>query len=1408
MKRKITTLIVCLLLSVLCTKAQELYIGSLYVTTPTEETQYGDGNDVWANRLPVICDMFNFEQADVLGLQALTADQLTALTQGMSPYLSTGNILYNNTLQLLESGNVSDLSAAGTCNWAKLKKEGTAFYVFNMFLNTTSSSEANTLVSQILQAVAQVNTGNLPCFIIGDMGLDATSQAYSTLAAQYSDCFTKARIVSAELGTKNDFDINACHGSERYDFIFAPQSSSVTSYGQLQYGYFTKEADESYKRRSPSTHYPVMAKVNLSDALATSSEGLYVASYNVRNKNTKDADAGNGWDVRRQYLINIVNFQRPDLLGVQEAFKAQVDDLLNGLDGYAYVGVGRDNGKTSGEYSAIFYRKARMVALDSGTFWLSDTPDKPSKGFPSNNGPANYYRICTWGKFYDKVANTIVYHFNTHIDLDARNQYPSYALIKSRILEIAGSMDAPVIISGDYNVDQTDATYNLFDEDPTLFDSYKVAKQKYMTNSTYGRGFNAELQDVFEENGELKRIDHLFITESLEAEHYGVLNSFYYSEAPTSTFTLRRYSDHNPVMVKYSYKHKVAPEDYTTTPPPSVNGVYQISTPDDLKALSKVVNGVGYYKDAFAQAVLTKDIDMTGVTDWEPIGTASAPFGGVFDGKNYTISNLEYEPTGIYNGLFGYINGATIKDFSINGSIRTLTSGERNYIGVIGCSAYMSHISGIRSALNVTVRCESQAGGILGGGGSDSGSDKLTIDNCSFSGTLIVNDGVTSDQFGGIVGYTAAATIKNCLFNGTLTSNASGRGLGGIIGYTREYISGIQNCLSIGKILGTGGLYGAIIGNFNTTTDKTSVVKNNYYISGSIAGCGKNPTKVETIAKTAAELASGEVCFLLNESTNGGTPWYQTIGTDDNPTLDSTRDRVFVNGIVCPDTGTPQGTISYSNSDGTMIGEHNNVDGLCTYCGHVDDSYMTPVNGYYEIGTPVQLKWFAAYVNASHPAVNAKLTEDIDMTGTDLSYFPIGNGLRYKGSFDGQGHKISNLKLVNTSASSYGMFNTGDGVELKNFWLDETCEIKGDATVGGIIGSLQGAATLEGIGSCATVEGTARTGGLIGNVNVSSKTMTMKNCWTIGAVKSTGSGDNRAGAICGWFNWGTVYIENCWTIAEVTGAKSNSKYIYNNGNDVKVHPTNCYSKKNVQSFSTITDDDVAGGALCYKLNGDQSNINWYQAIGTDAYPTLDSSKPNVYEIAVSDAGYASFVPEANILALPTGVTAYAGQKIGNFLHLEEVTELPADNAVIVKATAGNYYCNSTDEARSLGTDNDLTFSDTDLTATGNQYCLANGASGVGFYQVEVDSTIPARKVYLVVPASVRAFYGFDDEGTSINRPTPNPSRNGGEVYDLAGRKVQGARSKGQEDTMFNVQRSMFNGLKRGVYIVNGKKVLK
>ncbi len=260
---KNTAFIIVSLLMALSASAQDLCIGSFYVTSTDEESLLGDGGDKWAKRLPVIGDMFNFEQPDVLGLQSVTEAQLSQIVNRLTQHKAAGDILYSQTLELDTCGLVADMPEGSTCSWARLRKDGRPFYVFNMCL-PTSLMEALTSANRVRTAAEEINSEGLPCFVVGFLGVNETKMPYTRLSAKFNDCY-KSPVVSAEYGTKNDFNLAANHGTERYDFVFASKDVTLRAYGQLQYGYFTKEADGTYKRRLPSAHFPVMAKVTLKE---------------------------------------------------------------------------------------------------------------------------------------------------------------------------------------------------------------------------------------------------------------------------------------------------------------------------------------------------------------------------------------------------------------------------------------------------------------------------------------------------------------------------------------------------------------------------------------------------------------------------------------------------------------------------------------------------------------------------------------------------------------------------------------------------------------------------------------------------------------------------------------------------------------------------------------------------------------------------------------------------------------------------------------------------------------------------------------------------------------------------------------------------------------------------------------
>lgn len=174
---------------------------------------------------------------------------------------------------------------------------------------------------------------------------------------------------------------------------------------------------------------------------------LSVMSFNVRYGTAPDGV--NRWEVREPRVAQFLRKRKPDLIGVQEALSNQIDSMQRALGGYLSVGVGRDDGKEGGEFSAILYNPKRLRLMRSDTFWLSETPATPGSKHWGNNPP----RICTWAFFKDKASGKYLYHFNTHLDHRSQeSREKGMALILRRIVE-RPTYD-PVILTGDFNADE------------------------------------------------------------------------------------------------------------------------------------------------------------------------------------------------------------------------------------------------------------------------------------------------------------------------------------------------------------------------------------------------------------------------------------------------------------------------------------------------------------------------------------------------------------------------------------------------------------------------------------------------------------------------------------------------------------------------------------------------------------------------------------------------------------------------------------------------------------------------------------------------------------------------------------------------------------------------------------------
>ncbi|MCL5281839.1 MAG: endonuclease/exonuclease/phosphatase family protein [Planctomycetes bacterium] len=177
---------------------------------------------------------------------------------------------------------------------------------------------------------------------------------------------------------------------------------------------------------------------------------LVVMSFNIRYGAANDGE--NNWDKRKDLACDVVRRQAPDLVGLQEALRSQIDDLRSALPEYGESGAAREDGKTKGEYSAILYRKDRFDVDESGTFWLSDTPEVPGSITWGNACT----RVCTWARFLPKSSGKPFYMVNTHLDhISQLSREKGIALIMSRLS--SRKHPDPIVLTGDFNSGENNA---------------------------------------------------------------------------------------------------------------------------------------------------------------------------------------------------------------------------------------------------------------------------------------------------------------------------------------------------------------------------------------------------------------------------------------------------------------------------------------------------------------------------------------------------------------------------------------------------------------------------------------------------------------------------------------------------------------------------------------------------------------------------------------------------------------------------------------------------------------------------------------------------------------------------------------------------------------------------------------
>lgn len=276
-------------------------------------------------------------------------------------------------------------------------------------------------------------------------------------------------------------------------------------------------------------------------SLGASAQELTVGSYNIRYKNRNDSIKGNVWQVRSKCIANQIIWERPDIFGAQECLHPQLMDLEQLLDGYEWIGIGRDDGKQAGEYAAIFYKSERLELLEQGHFWLSETPEMPSKGWD-----AACVRICTWGHFRDRSTQKEFYFLNLHMDhvgVTARSE--SAKLVMQRITQMTHGGKKLAVLTGDFNVSQTDELYTLFTQSGILKDCYTHAATRFAENGTFN-SFNSRKYTT-------ERIDHIFVTPTTTVESYATLTDSYWTQESDGSMARRNFSDHYPVFARIKF---------------------------------------------------------------------------------------------------------------------------------------------------------------------------------------------------------------------------------------------------------------------------------------------------------------------------------------------------------------------------------------------------------------------------------------------------------------------------------------------------------------------------------------------------------------------------------------------------------------------------------------------------------------------------------------------------------------------------------------------------------------------------------------------------------------------------------------------------------------------------------------
>lgn len=589
---------------------------------------------------------------------------------------------------------------------------------------------------------------------------------------------------------------------------------------------------------------------------------------------------------------------------------------------------------------------------------------------------------------------------------------------------------------------------------------------------------------------------------------------------------------------------------------------------------------------------LMNDIDYENVVNLHsPIGPSNGrKYNATFDGQGFRIKNMIINrPDSEMQGFFGSLRG--------NPNTRGQGTVIKNLIIDKSCSI----TGGMRT------------GGITGAG--QNSEREINIINCVNEADITS----PSNNCGGIVGGSHSShpiwKITNCVNTGKITSTASNHEAAGIASWIGDNGSTIvKNCINIGEISDGAEGSGMDASGRGVYRQSRECGVNCYDLSG-------NEMAFQHIdyELTPDDVLNGKATYIINQRAKE-IVYYQTIGVDKYPMPFSTSRQVYLQGELTCD-GTPIEGGTYTNDPVEPVRPpHDFVDGdfYCINCGQINENFCEKdADGFYQLNDEVDVCWFAEFVTAGYVDVNAKLNKNLDFT--DYDFLGIGDRDHgFKGIFDGGFHTISNLTIDRPNDDWIGFINfLNGGATVKNLRGDATCFFNAHGNAGLIGGSTApGDIYLENLGFEGDVTcQRAGAGGILGCNTGSQAHIYMTNCYSTGFI--SGSEVMENGALSAWLGGDGAVITNCWSTATVSGYQDGEKYLarFNSATF-----TNCYcvvSEEDIAPLYTTVVDfaELKSGALCYKLNGNQENITWYQTLGQDAFPTFMPGHGQVYAVA-------------------------------------------------------------------------------------------------------------------------------------------------------------------------------------------------